>query len=71
MARKVGAINTETVVLIGGGLLLAYMLTKKTTTTVAPPTYVTVPTGGGSGVSTGQLVTIGNSLINALDDIFS
>lgn len=69
MAKKVGAINTETMLLIGGGLVLAYMLTKKTAVTT-PTTIVTVPSGGGSGISSGQLVTIGNSLINALDDIF-
>jgi hypothetical protein len=69
MAKKrVGKIDTSTMLLVGGAAVALLLLTKKSTPTV--PTYVTIPSGGGSGISSGQYVTIGTSLINALDDIF-
>lgn len=69
MSRRVGKIDTTTVLLIGGAVAVFLLVNKKPATpaTVYVPT---VPSGGGSGISTGQYVQLGTSIVDAISNIF-
>lgn len=69
--RRMGAIGTTEILLIGGAALAVYLLTKKTTPTV--PTVITVPQGGTSAAAlqaqaaqTTSEVNAGASVVNNL-----
>lgn len=65
-----GKIDTSTILLVAGGAALVYFMTRPKP--VPPPTYiqVPVPSGGGSGISQQQYITLGTALANAASNIF-
>lgn len=46
-----GAIKTETILLVGGGAVLLYFLMNKSTTTTVPPGMTMLPAGYSGGTS--------------------
>lgn len=62
MSKKVGAIDTTTILLVGGGLLAAYLLMRPR---VQPTPIITLPAGSTGTSTTNTAITAGASVIDS------